>query len=636
MRMPKEPQVHVVPHTHWDREWYLPFAVYRRRLVALLDSLLLALPREPGLRFHLDGQMAVVDDYLEARPDRLAALRAAAAAGRVSLGPWYTLPDEHLVSGEALLRNLELGVERARELGEPMAVGYLPDQFGHTAQMPQVLRLRGIETAVVWRGVPDAGVGGVFSWEALDGSCVRTVHLQRGYGHGRGLPLAAAALRERLATETWAPAPGPWLVMAGDDHQPVPSGLDRALGTAELERPAAISSLAEFLAAAPAAEGRLRGELHSAATSFVLKGTLSSRFPLKLEHAALERLVERHLEPIWTLTGRPWPERELRYIWRQLILNSAHDTICGCSVDQVHEQASARIERAVRTAGALIRRLGVEEVPETFFNPSSFERLGIPPLGSGTPERVEARIVAVPAGLRFEDQPDRGDLYTFQPAGDAVRIPAAGISAERLGDEPLVRLQVDLFNGRPDHRLRLLVPADSSEGAWAGVAFGAVRRPFRAPGSEPGWEYDLRTDPARQWVLAGGVGIILPGPFEYELLEGHVAVTLLRCVGRISRGDLSNRPGNAGPEIATPGGQLLGSHHFELAIVPDAADHFEVARWADVFCHPLAPAPAGLAEPPKLSGSRTEFVSALRRVGGRAQLRTYELADFKIRERWLD
>jgi len=85
-----------------------------------------------------------------------------------------------------------------------MAVGYLPDQFGHTAQMPQLLRLRGIETAVVWRGVPDAEVGGVFDWESPDGSSVRTVHLQRGYGHGRGLPLAPAALRERLKEDPWA------------------------------------------------------------------------------------------------------------------------------------------------------------------------------------------------------------------------------------------------------------------------------------------------------------------------------------------------------------------------------------------------------------------------------------------------
>jgi hypothetical protein len=501
--------------------------------------------------------------------------------------------------------------------------------------MPQLLRLRGIETAVVWRGVPDAGLGGVFNWEALDGSSVRTVHLERGYGHGRRLPLAAAELRDRMAEETWAPA-GPWLVMAGDDHQPVPSGLDAALGAAELERPAAISSLADFLAAAPPAEGTHCGELHSAASSWVLKGTLSSRFPLKLEHAALERMVERHLEPIWTLTGRPWPERELRYIWRQLILNSAHDTICGCSVDQVHEQASERIERAVRAAGALFRRLGVEEAGETFFNPSTFERLGIPGLGTGQPERVEARTVALPAGLLFEDQPDRGDLYTFEPAGDPVRRPATGVAAERLGGEPLTRLQVDLLNDTPDHRLRLLIPAETGEGAWAGVAFGSVQRPYRAPGTEPGWEYDLRTDPARQWVVAGGVGVIVPGPFEYELLDGYIAVTLLRCTGRISRADLTNRPGNAGPEIATPAGQMLGGQHFELALLPDAADHLEVARWADVFCHPLALAPADLATPPALSGSRTEFVSALRRVGGRAQLRTYDLASFRIVERWLD
>ena len=633
--MPPGPQVHVVPHTHWDREWYLPFAVYRRRLVELIDSLLLALPREPGLRFHLDGQMAVVDDYLEARPERLAAIRDAAAGGRISLGPWYTLPDEHLVSGESLLRNLELGLERAGELGQPMLIGYLPDQFGHTAQMPQLLRLRGIDSAVLWRGVPERGLGGIFRWEALDGSAVRTVHLQRGYGHGRGLPLEAAALRERLQRESWADQ-GPWLVMAGDDHLSVPVGLDAALAAAAPGRPAAISSLADFLAAAPPASGAVRGELHSAATSFVLKGTLSSRFPLKVEHAALERLVERRLEPIWTLSGRPWPARELGYIWRQLILNSAHDSICGCSIDQVHEQATARIDRAARAAGALLHRLGVEEVAETFFNPSAFDRLGIPPLTTGSPERVEARTVPVPAGLLLEDQPDRGDLYTFEPAGDAVRGPTAGITAERLGGEPLIRIQVDLVNQEPDHRLRLLIPAETRAGAWAGVAFGAVQRPFRAPGTEPGREYDLPTDPAREWVLVGGVGVILPGPFEYQLLEGHLAITLLRSVGQLSRGDLSNRPEHAGPGIATPGGQQLGPHHLELAILPDAADHVDVARWADVFCHPLALAPAGLAAPPKLSGRRTEMVSALRRVRGRAQLRTYDLADFRISERWLD
>ena len=636
MRMASRPQIHVVPHTHWDREWYLPFAVYRRRLVRLVDGLLRALPREPGLRFHLDGQMAVIDDYLEARPDRMADIRAAAAASRVSLGPWYTLPDEHLVSGETLLRNLEMGLERAREVGEPMLVGYLPDQFGHTAQMPQILRLRGIERAVVWRGVPDGeGLGGVFRWEALDGSAVDTVHLQRGYGHGSDLPLEAVPLRARLAGETWAES-GPWLVMAGDDHLPVPVGLDAALASAELPRSASISSIEDFVAAAPAAVGTIRGELHSSSGANVLKGTLSARFPLKLEHAAVERLVERHIEPTWTLSGRPWPERELRYAWRQLILNSAHDSICGCSLDAVHAEASERIDRAARVAGSLVRRLGVEEVPVVFFNPSSFERLGIPPLATGSPGRVDAAAVAPPAGLLFEDQPDHGDLYTFEPGGAAERSPVAGVVAERLGDERITRLQVNLENRVRDHRTRLLVPADTSFGAWAGVAFGAVHRPFRRPGTHRGVEYDLPTDPAREWVLAGGVAVIVPGPFEYELLEGSIAITLLRSVGWLSRDGLTNRPGHAGPEVATPGAQMLGSHHFEFAILNNASDHFEAARWAEVFCQPLSPAPAGLAEPPRLSGRPTEMVSALRRVRGRAQLRTYDLETFRIEESWLD
>src|SRR5438309_8568636 len=151
--------VAIVPHTHWDREWYSPFQTFRLKLVDLLDELLPALEADPSYaRFMLDGQMAVVDDYLELRPHAEERLRRLAASGRLSMGPWYVLMDEFCVSGETIVRDLQLGMERAAAFGGAMDVGYLPDMFGHVAQMPQLLRLAGFEHAVVWRvarpGVP--------------------------------------------------------------------------------------------------------------------------------------------------------------------------------------------------------------------------------------------------------------------------------------------------------------------------------------------------------------------------------------------------------------------------------------------------------------------------------------------------
>ncbi|MCB0977724.1 MAG: hypothetical protein KDB02_09725, partial [Acidimicrobiales bacterium] len=130
-------QVNVVPHTHWDREWYKPFPVFRMQLVELIDLLLPQLEAGTGYEhFQLDGQMAVVDDYLEIRPDQRETLARLNRSGRVTMGPWYTLPDEFLVSGETLVRNLQLGLHRADEFGGAMRIGYLPDMFGHVAQMP--------------------------------------------------------------------------------------------------------------------------------------------------------------------------------------------------------------------------------------------------------------------------------------------------------------------------------------------------------------------------------------------------------------------------------------------------------------------------------------------------------------------
>jgi alpha-mannosidase len=197
-RRPDSLTVAIVPHTHWDREWYSPFQTFRLRLVTVLDEFLPFLEREPAYtRFLLDGQTAVIDDYLEVRPEAEAALRRLAASGRVSIGPWMILMDEFMVSGETIVRNLQMGLARASEFGGAMNVGYLPDMFGHIAQMPQILAGAGFAHAVVWRGVPAAVDRNAFWWSAPDGSRVRAEYLYGSYSNGRDIPSDAKDLVQR-------------------------------------------------------------------------------------------------------------------------------------------------------------------------------------------------------------------------------------------------------------------------------------------------------------------------------------------------------------------------------------------------------------------------------------------------------
>ncbi|MGH2735468.1 MAG: alpha-mannosidase, partial [Actinomycetota bacterium] len=417
--------IHLVPHTHWDREWYRPFQDFRLRLVDIVDELLDLMEREPDLAFTLDGQMATVDDYLEVRPEAEARLRGLIAAGRLAVGPWRILMDEFLVSGETIVRNLESGLQRGRELGAVMSVGYLPDMFGHVAQMPQILARSGIDRAVVWRGVPSAVDRHLFSWEGPDGSVVGAEYLVDGYGNAAHLFAVPAGVHGKVAgfRRTLEPFFGDddLLAMHGTDHTgPLPDLVDfvRSFNDGGRDGRLRISTLADYFASArPPGPGdpHWRGEMRSGARANLLMGVTSTRSPLRARAATAERLLARYAEPAVALHGDDGAARLLDMAWQRVIDNSAHDSICGCSADDVDAQVMVRYDEAIQIARGLVRRVA-ERMATTVgrdgivaFNPSPARRVDLVAVDLPIPAHWEDVALDLPEGGRAPTQEVRRD-----------------------------------------------------------------------------------------------------------------------------------------------------------------------------------------------------------------------------------
>ena len=754
-------KIWIISGTHWDREWHRPFQEFRVRLVELINLVLDILTTDPAFRqFHLDGQTVVLEDYLEVRPEREELLRNLISDERLLVGPWYVLPDEFLVSGEALIRNLLLGHRIAESFGHAMSVGYLPDQFGQISQMPQILRGFGLDSVILWRGLEyERSVHNEFIWESPDGSRVLGIHLPpRGYG---GLDKLAddpeggrkkiAALLNFLAPRS---ASGHVLVMNGDDHAFPEPGLPAFLEGLSDEFDIRQGSLEEYIDLVRSSIDEeslsvVRGELISSKDTRVLQSVYSTRMYIKQLNHACETALERWAEP--TTVYRWWlgtaPQRGLLGLsWKWLLKNHPHDSICGCSVDQVHKEMLTRFSWSKQIADMLIAEniASITEKIDTHdllhdeseqaiivFNPTNFpgdqvvegecdlrsslamDKLAV--VGNGAvvplevlswektdPEqdvvRVRIRFLAtdlpengyasyrimraegetalprdIHAGdgwienahyritlqhngtieildkdcgncysdcLRFEDQGDRGDEYTFDPVPGAAPIYSEHVTliasendhlqatlkirtemdlprelapsrdersaqTERCEIETLISLfnqakridfSVSYTNTVRDHRLRVLFPCgvDTDE-VHADENFDVVTRKIAVPRGE-GWnEAPYPTKHVDRFLyLSDGkkvFALIPKGLPEYEVIDDKlrtVALTLIRGVGSLARRDLRNRRDSAGPVRATPEAQSLGSHTFEFAVYTSSGryDGAELLRQASTFIAP--------------------------------------------------
>jgi len=405
--MAKKPVMHVLSHTHWDREWYQPFQSYRRRLVHQMDAMMDLLEKRPAFKaFHLDGQTSLLYDYLEIRPQERSRLTKHIRSGRVLIGPWFTMPDEVLLSGEAIVRNLMAGCAACADFGvKPMPVGYVSDVFGHVSQFPQIIAGFGMDTVFLHRGTGADNDSSELLWRGADGTEVLVIKAYPWTGYQdfmeyRNADEETIRLYEKRKL---ALANTPVMfALDGNDHQPAkwdtPESIARMNRIFKKIR-AVHSTMNRYVAELKKALGprgikRLKtftGELHIPAhggrygESFF--GTGSARLPLKKANDELETLLPRVAEPLnaWAVTlGAENEKPYLDRAWRYLFLNHPHDSICGCSQDQVHRDMMYRFDQARiladDTALFAVQEiadridtcdLGPDDMVVTVFNPST-------------------------------------------------------------------------------------------------------------------------------------------------------------------------------------------------------------------------------------------------------------------------
>ncbi len=413
-------KAYIISHSHWDREWYLPYEKHHMLLIDFLDELIETLETDPNYKsFHLDGQTLLLFDYLQVRPEMKERLTKLIQEKRIHIGPWFILQDEFLTSSEANIRNLQIGHRTAREFGDVCKVGYFPDSFGNMGQAPQILNRAGIDTVVFGRGVKPTGFNNQVSdnaeyespfsemyWEAPDGTKVLGILFANWYSNGNEVPVDETAARkyweEKLESAGKYASTDHLLFMNGCDHQPAQTDLSIAIETAKKVYPDVefihanfeqyISELRKDL---PEKLQVVKGELRSQQTEgwYTLANTASSRIYTKQMNTRCQMLLEKVAEPLAAMAaqnGMTYPHHKFDYAWKVLMENHPHDSICGCSVDEVHREMVARFEKVLATVDHIIEKtldflrekfdtskFASEAVPFVVANTSGDERVGV-------------------------------------------------------------------------------------------------------------------------------------------------------------------------------------------------------------------------------------------------------------------
>lgn len=583
---------HLVAHTHWDREWYHPLVRFRQRLVALIDELLDD-PPGPNESFLLDGQAIVVEDYLAVRPEREEELSTLLWNGRLEAGPWYVLADELIPGGEALVRNLLLGRRVLRRFhAESPPVLYCPDSFGHPAALPSIALGFGLPLIILWRGYGSRRFpgGDTFEWRAPDGQRVIAFHLPpNGYEFGSDLPTDASRAQARWLEmrRVFAERSVTNLVLVqnGADHHARQSGQRDAV--AALARAASdqgdtlrASSLRIFAEALrqdarrrelPEVTGELRD---SYGYTWTLQGTFGTRAAQKRRNAVVERSLARDAEP-WAalarLTGAASRLPLLVAAWRSVIQTHPHDTLCGCSIDEVAAAMDRRLDDAV-VQGAGIRDDAIADLvgydpelartrPDEWRPVALVRNRAARPRGGVAIVELQQFIANVPVG------PGSAPKASQHPASPETPRALAGHPLQPLGTR-VAYSRVESPRHYPDNDLVAVTRA----AVWVDEvpAYGIRALPF-GDESQSGENETLPPNVVRTGDRSLDNGIVRVSVDDHgrvvleSLLDGRRIVDLVNFNDLVDRGDLytpsvhgaASRPSMVAVRI-TRAGPLLG------------------------------------------------------------------------------
>ncbi|PWJ92086.1 alpha-mannosidase/mannosylglycerate hydrolase [Oceanotoga teriensis] len=357
-------KVHIITHTHWDREWYVSNQLLRHRLINMMDSFLNEIENEKDFKyFMLDGQLIVLEDYLELRPEKKDLLLNMIRNGKIIIGPWYILPDEFLISGEALIRNFLYAKKICENYDiKYMNIGYLPDMFGHSAYTPSILKGLDFKSAVIWRGVGEKCRKTEFEWYSENGDFINTINLYRGYFNlaksGTTFEDFYKKLNYEINEISKNNTSDNILLMNGIDHE-IPDFKIKKIFSKNIIH-STLENYSDEVFKHKKKFKKVYGELKSPLYEPILKDISSSRIYLKLLNHESQILYERYIEPLNIIAIKKYKknfENEINYGWKELLKSQAHDSIGGCSTDSVGKEVEVRLKNSFDNARSTLSRI---------------------------------------------------------------------------------------------------------------------------------------------------------------------------------------------------------------------------------------------------------------------------------------